>query len=222
MRIRRYEAAIGRGLAGYANLLQRTARVQLEGYERLEQARASGRPVILAAWHGMTTMSAVFLRTYDDPSRFIVIVPDDTRGATLSTWARSLGIAAFPISMDDQSLAGARRLIELVRTLRAGKTLYIAPDGPSGPTHEPKAGLSFIARRAGAWITPIGAFAQPACHVPRWDRYTLPLPFARIAIAIREPFELAPNADTATASGLIQSHLNDAERAAEALWRQRP
>jgi lysophospholipid acyltransferase (LPLAT)-like uncharacterized protein len=169
----------------------------------------------------MTMMSAAFLCNHDDPSRYVVIVPNDTRGATLSIWAHSLRIGVFPISMDDTSLGGARRLLELLRTIREGKALYIAPDGPSGPSHEPKPGLAYIARRTGAWLVPLGAYALPAYRIPRWDRYTVPLPYARIAIALQEPFEIVRDADLNAAAGLIQGRLNDAERAAEALWKQR-
>lgn len=221
MRIHLHEAVLGRGLASYASLIQRTVRVQVHGQTHLEQARSTGRPVILTAWHGMTMMTEVFLRSYDDPSRYVVIVPNDTRGATLSAWARNLGIGVFPISMDDNSLGGARRLLELVRAIRGDKALYIAPDGPAGPSHEPKRGLAFIARRTGALLVPLGADAHPAFRIPRWDRYTVPLPYARIAIALREPFEIAPDADSDASARLIQSRLNDAERAAETAWRQR-
>ena len=215
------EAAQGWALAKYASIVRRTARLDVDSLERMEEAWATGRPVILTAWHGMTMMIAAFVGNYADLTRYVVIVPNDTRGATLSIWAQSMGIDTFPVSMDDISMGGARRMVELMGIMRQGKGLYINPDGPAGPTHEPKSGLAYVARKTGACIVPIGAYAAACYRLSRWDRYTVPLPFARIAVAVREPFEIDPDTDIESASALIRDRLDDAERAAEALYHGR-
>ncbi len=219
MEITRLEALQGWGLAKYATMVTHTARLQVDGLERLEEAWATDRPVILTAWHGMTMMVAAFVRNYADITRYVVIVPNDPRGATLATWSRDMGVDSFPVSMDDQSMGGARRMMQLIRIMRQGKGLYINPDGPAGPTHVPKPGLAFVARKTGASIVPIGAYAAACYRLSRWDRYTVPLPWARIAVALREPFTIGADTEIDAASDLIRERLNDAERAAEALYR---
>jgi len=219
MKITPFHRLEGWGLATYTQLIQRTARYQVEGWEHVEQALAAGRPLIIAAWHGMTMMLAGYLTAYDDPGRYVMIAPDDSRGAPLSIWAQRMGTIPFVISMKADSMVAARRLLALIRQIKQGRRLVINPDGPYGPSHEPKGGVAFIARKSGALIIPTGAFTAAAYRVPRWDRYVVPFPFSRIALVFGEPLEIAPKADPEQSRGEIRERLNEVERAVEELYR---
>jgi hypothetical protein len=210
------ERVQGWGLSTYARWVGRTARLQIEGAEHMAQARATGRSVILAAWHGMTMMLSIYIRTHDDPSQYTVIVPNDTRGATLSVWIKKLGGVAFPVSMDDVTIASGRRLLQLIREMRRGKYLYLNPDGPDGPTHQPKMGVVFVAHKVGALLVPAAAYTKTCYRVRRWDRYTVPLPFSRIVFYLGLPMEVEGNAETARCT--IRARLNEAERTAQSLY----
>ena len=208
----------GLGLSTYASLMWRTARYSVRGQERVDQVRATGRPLIIASWHGMTMMLAGHIIRQWDPAKLMLVVPDDSRGAVLSVWARRMSATPFTISMQAESLVAARRLLELIRQLKSGKNLMLHPDGPDGPTHEPKNGLAFIARKAGAMIVPSAAFTSDGYDIPRWDRYTVPFPFSRISVVLGDPLEIAPDSDLQQARLLIRDRLNEAERAAQELY----
>ena len=209
----------GWGLSTYAGLVWRTSRYQIEGRENVQRVHAAGRPLILAAWHGMTMMLAGYIAAEEDLSRYVLVVPDDPRGAVLSVWARWLGATPFPISMEAESMVAARRLLALIRRMRQGDSLCLNPDGPDGPSHEPKGGVVFIARKAGARIVPAGVFTATGFRIPRWDRYTVPFPFSRIAVVLGEPLEVLPDADAEQARVVLRERLNEVERAAEELYR---
>jgi lysophospholipid acyltransferase (LPLAT)-like uncharacterized protein len=210
----------GWGLSTYAGLVWRTARYQVEGEEHLRRVHAAGRPLIIAFWHGMTMMLGGYIAAQEDPSQYVLVVPDDPRGAVLSVWARRLGTASpFPISMEADSMVAARRLLVLIRQMKQGKNLLLNPDGPDGPSHEPKGGVVFIARKAGALIVPAAAFTATGFRIPRWDRYVVPLPFSRITVILEEPLEVPPEADLEGARGALRERLNAVERAAEELYR---
>ena len=66
----------------------------------------------------------------------------------------------------------------------------IHPDGPDGPAYKVKPGLPFIAQKTGSLILPLGCYCRFAYHVPRWDRYTLPLPFSTVQIQVGEPIRI--------------------------------
>ena len=209
----------GWGLSTYARLVWRTSRYQIEGQEHVDRVHATGRPLVLAAWHGMTMMLAGYIAGWEDPSRYVLVVPDDPRGTVLSVWARRLGATPFPISMGVDSLVGGRRLLALIRHMRQDNSLYLNPDGPDGPSHEPKQGVVFIARKAGALMVPAGAFTATGFHIPRWDRYTVPFPFSRITVVLGKPLEVTAEADAAEAKVALRERLNEMEQAAEKVHR---
>lgn len=219
MKITPFQRFQGWGLSTYAGLVWRTARYQIEGQEYVGQVHTAGRPLIIAAWHGMTMMLGGYVAAQDDPAQYVMIVPDDSRGAVLIAWARRLGATPFTISMEANSMVAARRLLALIRQMKQGKSLVLNPDGPGGPSHEPKGGVAFIARKAGALIVPAGAFTATGYRIPRWDRYVVPFPFSRITVVFGEPLEVSPKADPGQTRVAIRERLNEMERAAEELYR---
>ena len=222
MKITPFQRLQGLGLAAYARLVWRTARYDVHGLDVLDRVRETGRPYIFACWHGMTLMLTGFVVGQEDNSVLRLVVPDDHRGAVLSVWVRRAGAEPYTISMKEQSLVAARRLLSLVRELKGGKRLYLNPDGPEGPTHEPKKGVAFISRKAEATIIPMAGYTSACLRMPRWDRYTIPFPYSRITIVLGEPYDAPQTGDLEEARIAIRERLNDAERSAEALYRAGP
>ncbi|MEW5986596.1 MAG: hypothetical protein AB1791_08190 [Chloroflexota bacterium] len=192
-------AFIGNGLYCLSRLTGRTGRYQVSGIDHFHECRAAGRPVILAAWHGMTMMLASYFIGHFDPGSFVLLLPDDERGRNLSVWARKLGAHPFCLHLEgDSSLASARQLVNLVRLVKGGRDCYITPDGPDGPAYRIKPGVAYIAQKAQAAILPVGAYTRTGYRLNRWDQYTIPRPFSRIALVIGEPLQ-APAGGEATA-----------------------
>lgn len=216
------ERFLGLGIATYAQLVWRTAHYHAFGLGNIEEALATERSFIFASWHGMTMMMTGYLYTVRriDPEQYRMVVPDDDRGAILNEWAERMGAHTSTISMEEDSMVAARRLLELIREIKAGKRLYLNPDGPDGPSREPKSGVVFMARKAGVPIIPSAAYATPAYRIPRWDRYTVPFPFSRITVLFGEPMMVERKEDLEEARLRLQGCLNQVEQQVEALHRR--
>lgn len=186
----------GRFLAAYAKLIARTARVRVSGGQHLDQALAADKPLLFAVWHGQTHLLYPLIRGRIDLKRMVLMVVDDERQHVLARFARSIDVEPFPIGASDQSIAGARNLLELVRLLREGRYSYITPDGPDGPARVAKPGVAFLAARAGALVIPIGSHSPGAYHLRRWDRYALPIPGAPIQVAVEPALALERRGDS--------------------------
>lgn len=186
----------GNSLYLLSRLTSRTARYQVEGLEHVEAAQAAGRSLILVAWHGMTMMLAGFFLRHFDLSSLVLLLPDDWRGTGLAVWARKLGAHPFNMNLKgDGSMSAARQLAQLVRLVKEGKNCYITPDGPDGPAYVIKPGVAYIARKTGAAVLPVGAYARHGYHLNRWDQYMVPRPFGRISLVVGAPVD-APPADS--------------------------
>ncbi len=211
----------GKGLALYGRLIHSTGTFSVSGLDHLEQAVNGAWPTILASWHGQAHLQLGYLLGAIDLSRLVLIVPDDHRRQVLESFARSIGAHAYAVAMSDESLAGARRLLRLIRSLPERGLCYIAPDGPDGPARAPKPGIAFVSEKAQAQILPIGAEAWPCLRRRRWDRYIMPLPFARVSVAFRSPLRVAGRTDRDAWLSVLTQELTAAKEDALAGLRRR-
>ncbi len=169
----------------FSELVYRTCRLTITGLDQVEKALKTDRPLIITSWHGMTMMVAALVRLKFDLSSFAVIIPDDHRGDVLEVFAKYLGAVPFPVNLaSDTTLGTGRKLVGMIKRISSGTNFLIHPDGPAGPAYKIKPGLTYIAKKTGAQILPVGCYCRHAYHVPRWDRYTLPLPFSKIHIQV--------------------------------------
>lgn len=181
----------GTVLYWFSVIVYKTCRLQISGLENFEDALKNDKPIIITSWHGMTMMTAAFIRKKHDIRSFIALMPADWRGKSLEVFTRHLQAEPYPMNLEgDSSLKMGRKLIRFIRKIKAGKNLVLHPDGPEGPAYAVKPGLSFIAKKADATIVPMGAYCRHAYHISRWDTYTLPLPFSKIAIHIGDPITI--------------------------------
>lgn len=210
-------------LHSWARMTSRFSKYQVTGLEHLQAAQERERPLIFAAWHGLTMMLVGFFANHYDLSRLVLILPDDWRGTTLVVFANKLGVTPFPMNLHgDASMATARQLAKLVRQVKAGRDAYITPDGPEGPSYAIKPGITYIAQKADATILPVGAYARRGYRIPRWDRYVMPYPFSKIAIQIGEPIVVGKGEDGTAVANHLTNQLHHVTLQSAANFYEKP
>ena len=202
----------GKGLYWFVDIVSKTCRFNTEGIEELKNVLNTGKPLIVTSWHGAQMMLIGSLRKFLDGNSFISIFPDDYRGDILRTFVSGLGIEATLLNLGgDPTFEMSRKLIRVIRQISDGKNFFILPDGPEGPAYIVKPGLTYIARKTEAYIIPIGCYCRNAYHVPRWDRYTLPVPFSKIHVQIGKPFTVSKDqSDLVEINHQLENTLNRA------------
>ena len=97
---------------------------------------------------------------------------------------------------------GARALRDYYQALaHQGVSPAITPDGPRGPPWKFKPGAVLLAQLSGRPMVPLSYAASRAWKI-KWDRFVIPQPFSRIAIAVGEPVYVPKGLDTAGLEGL--------------------
>ena len=82
----------------------------------------------------------------------------------------------------------------MIRTLNKGGHIGITPDGPRGPRMRAGSGVIALAKLSGAPILPI-SYSSSRCKIFRsWDRFLLPLPFAKGFFIWGDPIEISGSA----------------------------
>lgn len=178
----------GNALAFYHRVLKHTVRWQIEGMANVTKARASGRPLLWLFWHEQLSVFVTYAIRFVGAEKFtIVTLGGDPRGDILGTFASTLGASPYGVDMQGNPMAAGRSVLRIIEALKGGKDSFLAPDGPDGPAFTPKAGASFLARKAEAAVIPVGGFTGAGFALRRWDKYLVPFPFARLRLVFGEP-----------------------------------
>jgi lysophospholipid acyltransferase (LPLAT)-like uncharacterized protein len=171
----RYAAA---GHAGglLLDALLATTRTETVNPDAFERHHAAGRSVVFALWHGW-----LLPPTWHHRGQRIVTLA--SRSADGEYITRVLAHWGYHVVRGSSSRGGDSALRELVRLLRAGRSVAITCDGPRGPRQKLKFGVLQMAQLSGAPIIPVGSAANRSWQLNSWDRFTVPKPFARLRVS---------------------------------------
>lgn len=205
------QETLGRMLAGYLRLVQRTNRITFEPADIYDQIRPE-LPVIFAMWHGQHIMIP-FARPDWMPACSLVSRHGD--GGFNAVALRELGIGAIrgsgALGKKIREKGGASAFLAMVRRLAAGDTMVLTADVPKrarivGP------GIIALARASGRPIRAVAVVTSRRIDFNSWDRASIGLPFGDCAIVVGEPILVARDADEATqetARLALQASLDD-------------
>jgi hypothetical protein len=102
------------------------------------------------------------------------------------------------------------------KMMKSGYSIVTTADGPRGPQYEFKPGAVLMARVGGVPIVPIGCAADRAWYLrKRWDDFMIPKPFARIILAVGEPYPIS----TSVALDALEPHRLNVQEAVMSLMR---
>jgi hypothetical protein len=209
-----------RAVAALAAVLVRalgtTLRLRVEGVEALRPYWAAGRPVVYAVWHGRILMvpwaNARLRRTAG--ARTVTVLASRSRdGDLVAAFVTRFGLATVRGS---SSRGGAEALRALAAAVRAGRDVAVVPDGPRGPREQCHPGAVALAALTGAPLVPLAFAARPARRLSSWDRFLVPLPFARCALVFGEPL-LVGDAERQRAVKDLERALGEVTAAADRL-----
>ena len=177
------------GLFALINLIGRTVRFEVKGWENWEAAyRDSGLP-ILAFWH-----NRVFLATYYFRRRHIVVMTSQSfDGEYIARFIQRFGYGA---ARGSSTRGGVGAIVEMARLMRAGCPTGFTIDGPKGPKYVAKMGAVLLAKKTGQPILPFTITAARVWTASKsWDQFQVPWPFTRARLDIAEPIYVSADAN---------------------------
>jgi lysophospholipid acyltransferase (LPLAT)-like uncharacterized protein len=177
-------------LVGYPTVatLASTYRWKADGAEHYDAVLASGRQPIMAFWHGRILSATYYWRRRG----IVVITSENFDGEWIAGIIEKFG---YGTARGSTSRGARRALLQLTRDMRAGKPAAFTIDGPRGPAQVAQPGAVWLAKATGNPVIPFHIEADRSWTLNSWDRTQIPKPFARVAIAIGEPFTVPEDAD---------------------------
>jgi lysophospholipid acyltransferase (LPLAT)-like uncharacterized protein len=145
-------------------------------------------PVIYCVWHNRLPAA---LASYNDFARarwaaqgLAAMISASRDGSLVANVAERFGVQPIRGST---SRRGAQGLLEATTWMERGYTVVVTPDGPRGPVYQIQKGIIDLAKLTGRPIIPISNFTSWRINLPSWDRFQIPLPFARVDCYHGEP-----------------------------------
>jgi lysophospholipid acyltransferase (LPLAT)-like uncharacterized protein len=164
----------------------RTCRVvRVEGLEHLDAALARTPSLVPCYWHQHQLYCGKFL--VEQRARGLIpgwLISPSVDGELGAMMVRRFGGAVIRGS---STHTGARALRDYYQALvKDNISPVITPDGPRGPRFKFKPGALLLAQMSGRPILPM-SYAASRAWLIKWDRFVIPMPGARIALAIGAP-----------------------------------
>ena len=180
--------------------------VRIEGLEHLEAALARAPSLVPCYWHQHQLYCGKLL--IEQRARGLTpgwLISPSVDGELGAMMVRRFGGAVIRGS---STHTGARALRDYYQALvRDNVSPVITPDGPRGPRFKFKPGALLLAQMSGRPILPMSYAASHAWRI-KWDRFVIPVPFARIAIAIGPPCYV-PRVTDAAGLARLQEQLEE-------------
>jgi len=170
-------------------------------------------PVIFCVWHNRLPAG---LASYDDfvqarwPDKGLAAMISASRdGGLLASVVERFGIQPIRGS---SSRRGPQALLEATTWMERGYSVAITPDGPRGPVYQIQEGIIHLAQLTGRPIIPTSNFTRWKIRLGSWDRFQIPLPFARCQSYYGEPLWV-PRDATETEREQLRARLETTMRA---------
>ena len=152
-------------------VLGRTLRWRVEGEHHYADLMRTGRPPIMAIWHGRIFGGTVLLPR----PRIVVITSQNFDGEWI---ARLLTRFGFGTARGSTSRGAARALVQMRRELASGIRSGSPSTGPAGPARVAQPGAVWLAGATGHPVLPLHVEASRAWKASSWDRTQIPKPMA--------------------------------------------
>ncbi|HEV7373217.1 MAG TPA: lysophospholipid acyltransferase family protein [Pyrinomonadaceae bacterium] len=191
------------------NLLGRTARFEVEGWENHEQVMSAGGLPIYCFWH-----DRIFLTTYWWRQRRIVVMTSRSfDGEYIARFIQRFGYGA---ARGSSTRGGVGAVVEMARLMRAGCTTAFTIDGPKGPPYVAKMGAVLLAKKSGHPVLPVTMALARYWKLPSWDKFQIPKPFTRAKVFVAEAIYVPKDAD----ENMLNSKRDELQHALDDLTRR--
>jgi lysophospholipid acyltransferase (LPLAT)-like uncharacterized protein len=163
----------------------------LIGAEHIDTYIRDGAVCAPCYWHQQHVLCSSTVKTWVDRGfKACFLVSGSVDGEVPERIARAWGAEVVRGSANQ---SGALALRDMQGMMKRGYSIVTTADGPRGPQYEFKAGAVLMARIAGVSIIPMACAAERAWYLDRWDKFMIPKPFSRVAVAVGEPYPVPSN-----------------------------
>jgi 3-deoxy-D-manno-octulosonic-acid transferase len=170
-------------------------------------------PMIVAMWHGQFLLLPL-IKPKTVPVHNMVAKHADGEMIGRALLHFDMGLIRGAGAGDSgKDRGGSAALRAALRALRANITVAMTTDIPPGPARVAGMGIVTLARMSGRPIVPLAMATARFITLPTWSRFTINLPFTKLAMVAGSPIYVPRDADESAMEGfrlLVEAAMNEA------------
>ena len=180
--------------------------IMVEGRKNYQTILNSNNSVIFSVWHGQLLSIVYDLR--DEPINAVAGTHSDAD--YISSIASRWGWNMIRGSSKERGNIAYKKMIKILNN--KGSSVFITPDGPTGPRRVPKLGIIRAAQTTGAAIIPVSVHSTRRWGFTNWDTFYLEKPFGKIYIKYGNPIYFKKLKDVLACSKILIKEMKNIEK----------
>jgi lysophospholipid acyltransferase (LPLAT)-like uncharacterized protein len=185
----------------YMQMVFYTCKKKFINEEVMLKRVAKDQPLIIVFWHNRLMMIpyvALRAKKLNSAYNFLILASRNKDGKFVRKVMSKFKLAT--IAGSSAKKRQKNKGIDLVtfrklfKSLKAGTSLALTPDGPRGPNQKINGELIEISKISGVPILPISYSTSCYIKLNSWDKFFIPLPFSTICYSFGKVFEVSRSA----------------------------
>ena len=192
--------------SGLLKFIYGSNNILVEGRKNYQTILNNNNSVIFSVWHGHLLSIVYDLR--DEPINAVAGTHSDAD--YISSIASRWGWNMIRGSRKERGNIAYKKMINILNN--KGSSVFITPDGPTGPRRVPKLGIIRAAQTTGAAIIPVSVHSTRRWGFTNWDTFYLEKPFGEIYIRYGNPIYFKKLEDIPTCSKILIKEMKNIEK----------
>lgn len=168
----------------YLKFICLTSKIELDVSDTTSVFLRSDNPCLITVWHGKMLMLPEICSNL---STFQVLTSRHRDGGYIANF---LGLYGHTVIKGSSSSGGFYALRKIIKQLRIGQKIVIAPDGPKGPKYRVNSVVEKLAIKLNIPVIYASYAASKVKILQTWDNFNVPLPFGKIVVRFSETTDL--------------------------------
>ena len=210
-----------RVIALYIKLVFFTSKVNIHGYtEEYLNYLINGKATFVITWHGRILIAPMIVKTlYKKVSwkEQPCVLSSKHRDGQLASKTMAIfnfkEIFGSTINKDKpfqaEQSGAVKSIMIIMRELKNGRSIHLAPDGPRGPIARMNSEIVNIAKKGSIPIFPVSINYSFRKQLNSWDKFQIPFPFGKIDVEYLKPVIPDKNTDFNETNLLIEKLMNE-------------
>lgn len=194
----------------YLRLAGLTTRIKWQINKEAENLEKKSQNFIYAIWHN----EQAFLIYAYRHKKVCALVSMSADGEYI---AKVLKNFSMKVVRGSTSKGSIKAVLKLIDSVKEGYHPVLTPDGPRGPRRTVQPGVLFLAQKTGLPILPVACALKRKMVFKSWDRFELPLPFGKSAVAEGNLIKVSTGDDLTQKASQLKTELDKINETAKKL-----